>query len=93
MQLELFAPEKVDQYAHLYALWKKDLLAWPSEIFEFRHFRNTTGWSMASSSFIYARMLFQSGKITRSDFRRYWKFNRRVRRLDQSINTNQPTYL
>ena len=87
MQLELFEPEKVDQYAHLYAHWEKDLGDWHREVFEFRHFRNTTGWSMACSGFIYAKMLFQSGKITRNAFRRYWKFDRRVRRwnlIDQA---------
>lgn len=83
MQLELFESDKVDQYAHLYQHWQKDLEDWPREVFSFRHDRDTTGWSMASSGFIYARMLFQCGKITRKAFRRYWKFNRRVHRWNR----------
>jgi hypothetical protein len=88
MQLELFEPEKVDQYAHLYAFWQKDLLDWPREVFAFRHSRDTTGWSMACSGFIYARMLFQCGRITRSAYRRFWKFDRRVRRWDRLNSLN-----
>jgi hypothetical protein len=80
MQLELFEPEKVDQYAHLYDHWKNDLIEWPREIFHYRHQRYTTGWSMASSGYMYARMLYRCGKITLIDLRRYWKFNRRVTR-------------
>ena len=80
MQLELFEPEKPDQYAHLDAHWMNDLKRWPGEVFEFRHHRNTTGWSMSRGTFIFAKFLLCRGKITIKQFRRYWRFHRRVQR-------------
>jgi len=80
-QLDLFAPE------HPAAnYWRRQLKAWPREVMAYRHHPNTTGWSCAFSGFNYARWLFQSGLMTRPQFRRWWRLHRRVRRLDKRIN-------
>jgi hypothetical protein len=84
MQLELF---KVDPYAHLFPYWKERLASWPRDVFEYRHYRNTTGWSMATGGFCFARLLFGRGQLTRDEFRRFFRLDRRVRRWDRKDET------
>jgi hypothetical protein len=65
---------------HLFPYWRERLAEWPCEVRYWRHDRNTTGWSMASQGFSFARFLFGEGEMTRQEFRRWFKFNCRVRR-------------
>lgn len=81
MQLELFTT--LDERKPLLDYWRECLKAWPAKVREYRHYRNTTGWSMATGGFSFARRLFRAGKITRKDFKRWWKFHRRVRRWNE----------
>jgi len=67
---------------HLFPYWRKQLNSWVKQVWTYRHYRHTTGWSMATQGFMFASMLFKSAQISKEDFRRWWKFNRRVRRYD-----------
>lgn len=80
MQLELFQRAPCE---HLFPYWKGRLDRWPSEVFEWRHYRDTTGWSMATGEFSFARFLFRHGQLTRQQFRRFFRFARRVKRWDR----------
>jgi len=80
MQLELF---QRDPYEHLFPYWRERLDRWPTTVFEWRHHRYTTGWSMATQQFFFAEALFRQGQLTREQFRRFLRFERRVRRWDK----------
>jgi hypothetical protein len=87
VQLDLF---KKDQYEHLLPYWWQKLKEWHRDIFQWRHRRDTTGWSMATGNYFFATALFRHGQINRKQFRRYWKFNRRVTRLDKLQSSPTP---
>jgi hypothetical protein len=86
-QLELFAPADTltegppppPNCAH----WFKQLRQWPAEVFNWRHATNTTGWSVATAGLSFAIMLHRAGNLDTEEFRRYCKFNRRVRAWDR----------
>lgn len=80
MQLQLFT---VDPCEHLFPYWRGRLERWPAEVFRWRHYRYTTGWSMCCSEYSFARSLFCHGQITRRQLRRYWRFDRRVMRWEK----------
>jgi hypothetical protein len=80
-QLELF---QRDPSEHLFPYWRKRLLAWPREVLIYRHYRNTTGWSMACQDFMFAGLLLRHGQLSRPEYRRWWRFERRVKRWDAS---------
>jgi hypothetical protein len=80
-QLELFSDEYREP-AHFVTYYRQALKKWPDSVMYYRHHRDSTGWSMATGGFFYARCCFSRGVITREQFRKYWKFNRRVRRWD-----------
>ena len=91
-QLELFADEYCDR-AHLVAYYRKALSEWPSEIMYYRHDTKSTGWSMALGRFIFAKLCFYRGVISRSQFKRLCMFNRKIRRWQsyrESIATTTP---
>jgi len=75
-QIELFTLSRSPK--GLMDYWRKSLAQWPVDVFQWRHDRNTTGWSMSTGGFTFARLLFSEGKISRKTFKRFWKFNRRV---------------
>jgi hypothetical protein len=79
-QLELL-PAHPDE--HLFPYWRKQLAAWPCDVFQFRNMRDTTGWSMATQKMCFARWLFRAGQMSRAEFRRCWRFKRAVMRRDQ----------
>lgn len=81
VQLELFSTAPINEHTKY---WKKCLKEWPSDILANRHFRNTTGWSMAVGYFSFALLLFRAGELTKDQFKRYCRLNRRVRRWDRS---------
>lgn len=78
-QLSLF---RVDPYTHLFPYWREQLTQWPKEALYYRHHRNCTGWSMALGGYDFARMLFRHGQLSREQLRRYWRFNRRLWRME-----------
>ena len=82
-QLELFTRDPMEP---LFPYWRESLRACLDDVWHFRHNRNTTGWSMATQGLSYAGWLYQHGQINRTEFRRWWKFFRRARRLDQTDN-------
>jgi hypothetical protein len=76
VQLELF--QEAEPAGELEKSWRKSLTGWPAEVWEWRHFRHTTGWSMAAGRYVFARILFASGRITKQEFKRWWRFHQRV---------------
>ena len=76
-QLDLF---ERDPCEHLFPYWRESLRGWLEDVWQFRHKPETTGWSMACQGFIFAEFLYQHGQMIKPDFRRYWRFNRRVKR-------------
>jgi hypothetical protein len=95
MQLELFT-EDFRERPTLVAYWRKQLTAWPRRVFDNRHYRDTTGWSMATGGFVFARLLFGEDRLTRAEYKRFRRFHRRVSRWDRNpandiFRTNPPT--
>ncbi len=82
-QLELFAR---DPHEHLFPYWRQQLLAWCEGVWMWRHHRDTTGWSMATQGLSFARLLFRSSQMSKAEFRRWWLFDRRVRRWNKLQN-------
>lgn len=78
-QLELL-PAHPDE--HLFPYWRDRLAEWPRHVFEYRNMPETSGWSMATQKMCFARWLFRAGQMTRDEFRRWARFNRRVLRRD-----------
>jgi hypothetical protein len=81
MQLELFTAD-FHERPKLIALWRGELDRWLRDIFEYRHLRSSTGWSMATGRFFFARLLFRKGELTRAEYKRFLRFRRRVSRWD-----------
>jgi len=81
-QLELFT-EEYREPAHFVEHYMKRLSEWPAEIMCWRHHRESSGWSMATGGYSFARSLFFNRKITRRGLRRWWKFHQRVMRWDR----------
>ena len=79
-QLELL-PAHPDE--HLFPYWRKQLGAWPCDVFTYRNMRDTTGWSMACQGMCFARWLFGAGQMARAEYRQWWRLNRAVLRRDQ----------
>ena len=59
--------------------------SWPAAVMEFRHARNTTGWSTASRRFLFALALHETGEMSADELARWERFDRRVRRWDSSV--------
>jgi hypothetical protein len=78
-QPDLFA---IDPSTPLFPYWRRSMRAWPREAFIFRHNHNTTGWSMARQGLMFPRMLLWHGQITRAEYLRWWRFDRRLKRID-----------
>lgn len=79
MQLELF---QENPKAHLFPYWRKRLAEWPNDVMECRHMPHSSGWSMATQALNFAIWLQRNGQMTLTEFRRWCRFNRRVRRWD-----------
>ena len=71
-------------HEELFPYWREQLKKWPSEVFYYRHARDCTGWSMALQGFLFARLLFGCAQMSKSEFRRWWKFNRRIQNFGAS---------
>lgn len=71
-----------DPHEHLWPYWQERLREWVRDALYYRHSRGCTGWSTVTSGFMFARLLFRSGQLSRQQFRRYWKFNRRIQRME-----------
>lgn len=76
-QLELFV---ADPDEGLFPYWRDELREWVDTTWHFRHHRNCTGWSSAEQGYEVAYDLFRHGQMTRSEFRRWYRFNARIRR-------------
>jgi hypothetical protein len=79
IQLDLFQDHPK---AHLFPYWRKRLAEWPRDVMESRRHPHTTGWSMATQALHFAIWLHRNGQMTLQEFRRWCRFNRRVRRWD-----------
>jgi len=79
-QLELFAK---DGSEHLFPYWRDSLRQWVNEVRFYRGAWNSTGWSMATQGYSFAQLLFRHGQMTRKELRRWFRFHRRVKRLDR----------
>jgi hypothetical protein len=79
LQGELF---KRSQYEELYPYWREQLKQWIIDAWHYRHARHTTGWSMATQGFMFARRLYAEGQISKDQFRRFFRFHRRIRHWD-----------
>lgn len=88
-QLDLFPQAEIQvitqdrERLRLTDYWRERLRRWPSDVLFWRHHRDTTGWSMATQGFCFARFLFRDGLMSKVEFRRWFSLHRRVRRLDQ----------
>ena len=78
-QLELFARDPDEA---LFPYWRESLHRWLNDVWVYRHYPNTTGWSMARQGLLFARCLLRHGQMTRAEFRRWWRLDRRVQRWD-----------
>lgn len=78
-QLELL-PAHPDE--HLFSYWRRRLADWPRQVFVYRNMPETSGWSMATQMMCFARWLFCAGQMSRAEFRRWCRFNRRVLRRE-----------
>jgi len=76
-QLELFPKDPME---HLFPYWRDSLRQGMRDALLFRHHADTSGWSMARQSWFFATCLFRHGQITRSEYRRWWRFGRRMHR-------------
>lgn len=79
-QLELIATHPHEK---LWPYWRERLQEWPGEVWRWRHSRGTTGWSMATQGYGFAQFLFRDGQISKQELRRWWRFDRRIRRIGQ----------
>lgn len=70
------------EHAELFPYWRESLKSWVADALYYRHARNSTGWSMVLQGFLFARLLARNGQLSRVDFRRYWRFNRRIQRIE-----------
>jgi hypothetical protein len=86
VQLDLFAPHPDER---LFRYWRQRLSEWPREVMESRHQLDSSGWSMATQGLKFAVWLFKARQMHPLEFRRWCRFNRRVRRRDHF--NNQPT--
>lgn len=71
-----------DPSAHLFPYWQESLREWVRDALYYRHSRYSTGWSMALQGYMFARLLFQHGQLGRAQLRRYFRFNRRLQRME-----------
>ena len=83
LQFNLFPVKNPNREPTLLPYWNRELKRWPAKVFQSRHYRGTTGWSMATGGYSFARILFSERKITRRELRRWWKFYQRVMRWDR----------
>ena len=81
-QLELLPAHPTE---HLFPYWRKQLAAWPCDVFTYRNMRDTTGWSMACQGMCFARWLFEAGQMGRAEYRRWWRLERAVMRRDATL--------
>lgn len=54
-----------------------------------RHNVNTTGWSYAIHGKLFASLLFIDGQISKAEYRRWWRFFRRLRRWERTTIARQ----
>lgn len=76
IQPDLFGHQPEQHQQHIY--WREMLSIWLEDIWSYRHDKYTTGWSMATQGFCYARWLYRDAAMPRAEFRRWWRLNRRV---------------
>ena len=81
IQLELF---KRDEKEYLFPYWRESLRRWVCDVYQWRGYPYTTGWSMACQGYMFARLLYSHGQLSRSELRRYFRFDRRVQRWDRN---------
>jgi hypothetical protein len=84
-QLELFPSIAQVERHELAPYWREKLERWPRDVFEWRHHRDTTAWSMATGGYGFAILLFTAGAMPRRELKRWWRLNRRVMRWDQIV--------
>lgn len=73
-------------HAHLWPYWRGQLKSWIEDAYYYRHSRESTGWSMATEGFMFARLLYGDGQLSREQFRRYCRFNRKIQRIERADN-------
>ena len=82
MKTEQLSLGLADPNEGIFPYWRERLNNWVRDAFRCRHCRTCTGWSMATQDFMFARLLFRAGQLTRAEYRRYWRFNLRIQRWD-----------
>lgn len=73
----------------LYPFWQESLKSWIKDALYYRNAQGCTGWSMVTGGFMYARLLYSHGQLSRAMFKRYWKFNRRIQRMETAYWKSQ----
>ena len=85
-QLELFVR---DRNEHLFPYWREPFREWVRDAFHYRHHRDSTGWSEATQGYMFAQLLYRAGQMTKAELRRWWRFDRRLWRMELA---NRATY-
>jgi hypothetical protein len=70
------------EFEELFPYWREQLKTWIKDAWYYRHAPFTTGWSMACSGITFAEHLFRCGQMTKTEFRRWFKFHRRIQRWE-----------
>jgi hypothetical protein len=78
---DLFGETCQDQ--HLFPYWREQLIQGMKDVFHFRHNVNTTGWSLASMSTVFAKMLYDSNQMSDHEYRRWMRFKARINRWER----------
>lgn len=78
IQLELFTEQDSRT-----PYWRKRLAEWPCDVLSSRHEPDSSGWSMATQGLKFAIWLFKANAMGTREYRRWCRFNRRVRRWDR----------
>lgn len=81
IQLDLFSRQETIglQNARHY---KKKLRDWPDDVWRYRHYRNSNGWSSARGNLIYAILLHDHGQMKDRDLARFQRFADRLERWE-----------
>lgn len=72
------------RHADLHPYWRAQLKQWVHNALYYRHARGTTGWSMATDGYDFARWLFRDGQLSRGELKRYFRFNLRIQRMEKA---------
>jgi len=69
----------------LWPYWKRSLAEAIKDAYYYRNHRGCTGWAYAIDGYSFARNLFRDGQMTVAELRRYYRFFRRLQRMEREF--------